>query len=115
MESRSRESTSGDWRDKANCLMSDPELFFPVGNVTEAIDKAKAVCAKCRVAEQCLKYALDSKQDSGIWGGMTEDERRALKRRTYNEARNEERRAKIALQDFSEDAYACGNNQAELS
>ena len=100
MESRSRESTSGDWRDQANCLMSDPELFFPVGAVTEVIDKAKSVCEPCDVQKQCLQYALDYKQD-GIWGGMTVDERNALKRRTYNEARNGARRAQIALRDFS--------------
>ena len=85
MESRSRESTSGDWRDKANCLMSDPELFFPVGNVIAAIDKAKAVCEPCKVKKQCLEYALNYKDD-GIWGGMTEDERGALKRSNKRKA-----------------------------
>jgi WhiB family redox-sensing transcriptional regulator len=55
MESRSRESTSGDWRDKANCLMSDPELFFPVGNVIEAINKAKAVCEPCKVKNNVVR------------------------------------------------------------
>jgi WhiB family redox-sensing transcriptional regulator len=73
-----------DWRDKAACLTADPELFFPVGNTGPAvdqIDKAKAVCARCSVTEMCLQYALDTSQDSGVWGGLSEDERRALKRR----------------------------------
>jgi WhiB family redox-sensing transcriptional regulator len=73
-----------DWRDKAACLTADPELFFPVGNTGPAvdqIDKAKAVCGRCTVTEICLQYALETGQDSGVWGGLSEDERRALKRR----------------------------------
>lgn len=73
-----------DWRDRAACLTVDPELFFPVGNTgpaVEQIDRAKAVCSHCPVTEHCLQYALDTNQDSGVWGGLSEDERRALKRR----------------------------------
>src|SRR5690606_7322155 len=73
-----------DWRDKAACLTVDPELFFPVGNTGPAVDqieKAKTVCGRCTVSEQCLQYALETNQDSGVWGGLSEDERRALKRR----------------------------------
>ena len=73
-----------DWRDKAACLTADPELFFPVGNTGPAVDqieKAKAVCGRCTVTEMCLQYALETSQDSGVWGGLSEDERRALKRR----------------------------------
>ena len=73
-----------DWRDKASCLTVDPELFFPVGNTgpaVEQIDRAKSVCSHCPVTEYCLQYALDTNQDSGVWGGLSEDERRALKRR----------------------------------
>ena len=73
-----------DWRHKSACLTVDPELFFPVGNTgpaVEQIEKAKAVCARCTVTEICLQYALETGQDSGVWGGLSEDERRALKRR----------------------------------
>ena len=73
-----------DWRDKSACLTVDPELFFPDGNTgpaVEQIEKAKAVCARCTVTEVCLQYALETGQDSGVWGGLSEDERRALKRR----------------------------------
>lgn len=73
-----------DWRDRAACLDVDPELFFPVGNTGPAVDQiehAKAVCSHCPVTEYCLQYALDTNQDSGVWGGLSEDERRALKRR----------------------------------
>jgi WhiB family redox-sensing transcriptional regulator len=73
-----------DWRDRAACLTVDPELFFPVGNTgpaVEQIERAKSVCSHCPVTEHCLQYALDTNQDSGVWGGLSEDERRALKRR----------------------------------
>ncbi|MGP6175165.1 Transcriptional regulator WhiB1 [Corynebacterium occultum] len=73
-----------DWRDEAVCRNEDPELFFPVGNSGPAlaqIAKAKVVCNRCPVTSMCLKWALESGQDAGVWGGMSEDERRALKRR----------------------------------
>jgi len=78
-----------DWRHKAECRTEDPELFFPVGNSGPAllqISEAKAVCRRCPVASQCLTWALESGQDAGIWGGMSEDERRSLKRRTPRKA-----------------------------
>ena len=81
-----------DWRSKAACLDKDPELFFPVGNTGPAllqIEEAKAVCQKCDVMTACLKFALESGQDSGVWGGLSEEERRALKRR--NKQRNRQR------------------------
>src|SRR6478609_3328128 len=80
----SRSTISMDWRDRAACLDEDPELFFPIGNTGPAIlqiEEAKAVCRRCEVIETCLKWALESGQDAGVWGGLSEDERRALKRR----------------------------------
>ena len=73
-----------DWRSKAACLDKDPELFFPVGNTGPAllqIEEAKAICRTCPVQEVYLQWAIETGQDSGVWGGMSEDERRALKRR----------------------------------
>lgn len=73
-----------DWRSRAACLEKDPELFFPVGNTGPAllqIEEAKAVCRSCSVMDTCLQWAIESGQDAGVWGGMSEDERRALKRR----------------------------------
>ncbi|HEX6351731.1 WhiB family transcriptional regulator [Actinophytocola sp.] len=73
-----------DWRHNAACRDEDPELFFPVGTSGPAIlqvAQAKAVCHRCTVASDCLTWALQSGQDAGVWGGMSEDERRALKRR----------------------------------
>ena len=72
------------WRDRAACLSEDPELFFPEGNTGAALlqlEEAKAVCRRCEVAEICLKWAIESGQEAGVWGGMSEDERRALKSR----------------------------------
>ena len=77
-------SSAFDWRAKAACRDKDPELFFPVGNTGAAyqqIEEAKAVCRTCKVIDACLKCALDTNQDYGVWGGLSEDERRALKRR----------------------------------
>nr|WP_279636164.1 WhiB family transcriptional regulator [Streptomyces olivochromogenes] len=62
----------------------DPDLFFPVGNsgpTLVQIDEAKAVCGRCPVAQQCLSWAVQTGQVDGIWGGMTESERRAVSRR----------------------------------
>ena len=73
-----------DWRHRAVCREEDPELFFPIGTTGPAFDQteqAKAVCRRCTVTEQCLAWAMESGQDSGVWGGLSEDERRALKRR----------------------------------
>ncbi|MEV2273436.1 WhiB family transcriptional regulator [Nonomuraea africana] len=73
-----------DWRHRAACRDVDPELFFPIGNTGPAlkqIEEAKQVCRSCSAVDSCLKWALESGQDAGVWGGLSEDERRALKRR----------------------------------
>lgn len=72
-----------DWREFAACRDTDPDLFFPVGTTgpaIEQIDNAKTVCRSCDVQAACLEYALVTNQDSGIWGGTSEEERRALRR-----------------------------------
>ncbi len=72
-----------DWRGRAACTDEDPELFFPIGTTGPAVeqaDAAKRVCAVCDVREECLEFALATNQDAGVWGGLTEDERRTLKR-----------------------------------
>jgi WhiB family redox-sensing transcriptional regulator len=73
------------WRNRAACLDEDPELFFPIGNTSPAhdqIQEAKVICHRCEVIETCLKWAMESHQDAGVWGGLSDDERRSLKRRT---------------------------------
>ena len=73
-----------DWVHRARCKDEDPELFFPIGTSGPAaiqIEMAKAVCFKCDVRDECLDWAMSTNQDAGVWGGLSEDERRALKRR----------------------------------
>ncbi len=78
------------WRDDAICRDTDPALFFPVGTTGNAlvqIDRAKEVCGECDVARECLDFALETTQDSGIWGGLTEEERRVIRRKRVAAAR----------------------------
>ena len=72
-----------DWRLRASCTDVDTNLFFPIGLTGDAIEQtnlAKAMCQSCPVQRQCLEFALRSNQDYGVWGGCTEDERRAIRR-----------------------------------
>jgi WhiB family redox-sensing transcriptional regulator len=80
----SAEQRMSEWRDQAACREVDPELFFPIGHGPAAqaqIVDAKAVCARCPVVQECLAWALETGQDAGVWGGLTEEERRELRRR----------------------------------
>ncbi|MEU2075914.1 WhiB family transcriptional regulator [Streptomyces sp. NPDC013489] len=78
------------WRASAACQDVDPDLFFPVGTGAPALvqaEEAKDVCRGCPVREACLDWAMDdSRQVTGVWGGLDENERRALKRRLRNRA-----------------------------
>jgi WhiB family redox-sensing transcriptional regulator len=67
-----------DWQGKARCTEVDPEIFFPErGGSSRA---ARAVCADCEVRLECLEYALNNKEQFGIWGGTSERERRRLRK-----------------------------------
>jgi WhiB family redox-sensing transcriptional regulator len=66
------------WHESANCLGVDPDLFFPERGASTK--EAKGVCAGCEVRMECLEYALDHGEKFGIWGGMSERERRRLRR-----------------------------------
>ena len=71
------------WRTNAICRDTDPDLFFPVGTTGPALDQiaaAQRVCDACLVQPECLEFALMTNQDSGIWGGTSEDERRKLRK-----------------------------------
>jgi WhiB family redox-sensing transcriptional regulator len=72
-----------EWREHSACRDTDPDLFFPVGTTgpaIEQIENAKAVCQQCPVQTPCLEYALATNQDSGVWGGTSEEERRQLRK-----------------------------------
>ncbi len=66
------------WQSRANCMGVDPELFFPErGSSTR---EAKEVCRGCVVREDCLEFAIANGEKFGIWGGMSERERRRVRR-----------------------------------
>ena len=72
---------TGDWRDDAECRTADPETFFPVGSTPLArrqTQAAKEICARCPVRATCLDWAVATNQATGVWGGLSEDERRDL-------------------------------------
>jgi len=80
------------WRERAACLDLDTDIFFPVGEgeASQApIERAKAICAVCPVRAECLDFALRTRQESGVWGGMTEDERRRHRRRAARARRQQ--------------------------
>ena len=66
------------WQDFANCLGVDPDLFFPERGASTR--EAKEVCKGCVVREDCLEYALSNGEKFGIWGGLSERERRRIRR-----------------------------------
>lgn len=66
------------WQDYANCRGADADLFFPERGASTR--KAKAICAECEVKAECLDYAIDIGEKFGIWGGMSERERRKVRR-----------------------------------
>jgi len=73
-----------EWRVRAACRLMPAEMFFPVGTSGMAIEEAtaaKAVCRQCEVTEPCLSFALETRQEFGVWGGRDEEERREMLRR----------------------------------
>jgi WhiB family transcriptional regulator, redox-sensing transcriptional regulator len=70
-----------DWATQAACRSTDPDSLFVQG---AAQNRAKAICVGCQVRTECLADALDNRVEFGVWGGMTERERRALLRRRPN-------------------------------
>ncbi|MFI5040931.1 MAG: WhiB family transcriptional regulator [Acidimicrobiales bacterium] len=73
------------WRQQAACRGLDTEIFFPASDADA--DAAKDVCATCPVRDQCLEWALATRQEDGVWGGLTDNERRRLRRRRRDAAR----------------------------
>lgn len=84
-----------DWRNLAECLQYDGDLWFPLGDDPAVrgepgrsqVAAAKAICAVCPARTACLDYAIETRQEYGVWGGLDEDERRALKRKQDRQAR----------------------------
>ena len=74
------------WQDHANCLGVDPDLFFPERGASTR--EAKEVCRGCVVREECLEFALQNGEKFGIWGGLSERERRRIRRQRAQAARS---------------------------
>jgi WhiB family transcriptional regulator, redox-sensing transcriptional regulator len=94
----SKATAGADWRSQSACKDSDPELFFPLsawGPSLTQLATAKAICARCEVTAECLRFALSSGQEYGVWGGTSEDERKAMRR-----AQNVVRPIPVAGQDI---------------
>lgn len=70
-----------EWLDRAACVDTDPDVFFPVGRAGPAVrdvSAAKRICCRCPVTGDCLDWALRTRQTSGVWGGTSEEERAEL-------------------------------------
>jgi WhiB family transcriptional regulator, redox-sensing transcriptional regulator len=74
------------WQDQANCLGVDPDLFFPERGASTR--EAKEVCRGCIVRADCLEFALQNGEKFGIWGGLSERERRRIRRQRAQAARS---------------------------
>lgn len=79
------------WQAYANCLGVDPDLFFPERGASTR--EAKAVCSRCVVRTECLEYALNNAEKFGIWGGLSERERRRIRKLRAQQRRNEKTNA----------------------
>ena len=72
-----------EWVAAGRCIGVEPELFFPVGTTGPAVEqteRAKAICRDCPVILDCLEWSLATAQDAGVWGGLSEEERREIRR-----------------------------------
>ena len=92
-----------EWRSVAACRDTEPELFFPVGTTgmaTDQIESAKRVCDHCDAQKACLEFALATNQESGVWGGTTEDERRKLRKQWLAARRPRQRQLEPSAQRY---------------
>jgi WhiB family redox-sensing transcriptional regulator len=87
-------SAPAGWRYRAACRGADLEFFFPGRG--ESAKPARQICARCPVRQPCLDYALSHGIVHGIWGGLTERDRRALRSRHVSDARRERDEAIVA-------------------
>lgn len=72
------------WRQRSACRGLDPEIFYPATD--EEADEAKEICAICPVRQMCLEHALAAREREGVWGGLTERERRRVIRQRQKSA-----------------------------
>jgi WhiB family transcriptional regulator, redox-sensing transcriptional regulator len=95
------------WMSRGACQQADPELFFPVaagtGPAARQVEAAKAVCGPCAVRANCLSYALEAMPE-GIWGGTTQEERRAARGRLFSRRVSAQSRDTVSASMTGEDA-----------
>ena len=96
------------WRERAACCGTDLDVFFPERG--ETAGPARQVCAACPVCEPCLEYALSNRITDGIWGGLTEQERRPLQSDWVQAARRDRDRAILAAEAGGYTAAAIGRS-----
>ena len=80
---RTHDWDAEEWRDRAACRDTSPELFFPIGTTGRGARpdrRRQARVRQCPVAHECLEFALATNQEAGVWGGLTEDERRRVRK-----------------------------------
>jgi WhiB family redox-sensing transcriptional regulator len=88
LQSLTVEGLDMSWQDFANCRGADPDLFFPERGASTR--SAKAICRECQVREECLEFAIVSSEKFGIWGMMSERERRKIRKERQIAARRRE-------------------------
>jgi WhiB family redox-sensing transcriptional regulator len=105
---RTPASLATGWQEYGVCRTTDPELFFPIGTTGPAMvqaEQAKAVCTRCPVREACLQWALETRQDTGVWGGLSEQEREAIHGRRLRRTSEDGRTSVQVIVDSRLDEY----------
>lgn len=106
-------ASSTAWMAGGLCRQVDSAIFFPEGRggaVAVQTEQAKRICNRCPVRESCLEWAVETGQAAGVWGGMSEDERRALIR-----DRSGQYERCIDAQELIEDRIAGGAKYREVA
>ena len=85
------------WRAEGGCRAVNPEVMFPAPDDVDAVEAAKQVCAGCPVRARCLVDAMTDWQDHGVWGGLSEKERRALRRSRQRARQRARERHQVAI------------------
>ena len=81
-----RSAKTEDWWDKASCRGVGPNVLFPLGEIEQS-QVAVELCGACAVRAECLNFALETRQEHGVWGGTTEAERRTMHITTQRQKR----------------------------
>lgn len=103
-----------DWRTAGACRETDPEIFFAVGEGPEALqqtDDAKAVCNACPVKDICRDWAVGTRQEHGVWGGMTAKERHNLRRREARATASDTELKQLAAALLAEHSVPVGDHR----